>query len=73
MKLLFEYIARIIMVLVFFSLGTFMVIAQELEREYVPFVEEGKVWYCRHAHYNIDEYFPKRLKKVAEFLVISSG
>ena len=44
--------ARIIVALVFCCLGTLKVIAQEGEREYVPFVEEGKVWYCGHAHYD---------------------
>ena len=55
---LYKFDMRNIMVLVFCSLGMPNVIAQE-EREYVPFVEEGKVWYCGHAHSN-DDYFPKR-------------
>lgn len=54
----YKFDMRNIMVLVFCSLGMPNVIAQE-EREYVPFVEEGKVWYCGHAHSN-DDYFPKR-------------
>ena len=39
---------RIMMVFVLFSLGIYNSMAQE-EREYVPFVEEGKVWYCSYS------------------------
>jgi hypothetical protein len=34
--------------------------AQEGEREYVPFVEEGKVWYCGYWHPN--DAFPSSLE-----------
>ena len=49
---------RAIMALIFCSQGLSMAIAQEEEREYVPFVEEGKVWYCGHAH-SKDDHFPR--------------
>ena len=46
---IFGCCTRIMMVLVIFCLGISKTIAQE-EREYVPFVEEGKVWYCGYEH-----------------------
>ena len=56
---IFQSASRIIAALVFCSLGISKALAQEGEREYVPFVEEGKVWYCGHAH-SVDDSFPKR-------------
>ncbi len=47
---LFGCDARIMMVFVLFCLGISKTMAQE-EREYVPFVEEGKVWYCCSKSY----------------------
>ena len=38
-----------LLTIIFCSLGISNAIAQE-EREYVPFVEEGKVWYCGYEH-----------------------
>ena len=38
------------MLFVFCSLGFSNALAQE-EREYVPFVEEGKVWYCSYSSF----------------------
>ena len=55
----FRFDVRIFVALVFYSFGISKATAQEEEREYVPFVEEGKVWYCAHAHYN-DEHFSRR-------------
>lgn len=40
---LFGFVARVIAALIFCSLGSQKANAQEGEREYVPFVEEGKV------------------------------
>lgn len=40
---IFQSSSRIIAALVFCSLGISKALAQEGEREYVPFVEEGKV------------------------------
>ena len=45
------------MALVFCCLGISKAVAQEGNREYVPFVEEGKVWYCGYSH--ADETFPR--------------
>ena len=48
----FEFLrcgARVIVALAFCSLGISKAAAQE-GREYVPFVEEGKVWYCAFDH-----------------------
>lgn len=42
--------ARIMMLFVFCSLGISNALAQE-EREYLPFVEEGKVWYCSYSSF----------------------
>lgn len=47
---LFRFDMRTIAVLVLCSLGILKVIAQEEKREYVPFVEEGKTWYCGYYH-----------------------
>ncbi len=41
---------RCLVTLVCCSLGTLRGMAQEEGREYVPFVEEGKVWYCGYWH-----------------------
>lgn len=54
---LFRYGKRIAMALVFCCLGISKAVAQEGNREYVPFVEEGKVWYCGYSH--ADETFPR--------------
>ena len=39
---------RVIVILAFCSLSISKAMAQK-EREYVPFVEEGKVWYCSYG------------------------
>lgn len=49
---------RIIMALVFCCTGISKAIAQEENREYVPFVEEGKVWYC-NTHSFIGKITPE--------------
>ena len=54
---LVEYSTRIAIALIFCCLGISKAIAQEGEREYVPFVEEGKVWYCGYSH--ADETYPR--------------
>ena len=41
--------ALAIAVLAIFSLGVTKTLAQEWYTEYVPFVEEGKVWYCGYG------------------------
>ena len=51
---LFACGARVIMALVFYCLGMSKVMAQE-ECGYVPFVEEGKVWYCGYEHIDPDK------------------
>lgn len=43
------YSTRVLVSFALFCIGTSKAIAQE-EREYVPFVEEGKVWYCGYEH-----------------------
>ena len=53
----FRCSAHIIVVMMLSSLGTSNVMAQEERSEYVPFVEEGKVWYCGYWHPNGS--FPK--------------
>ena len=55
---LFGFFVHVIFALVL-CMGTLKANAQEGEREYVPFVEEGKVWYCGYAH-SEDDIFPKR-------------
>ena len=42
----FRFGVHILSVLIIISLGMGKAMAQEGEREYVPFVEEGKAWYC---------------------------
>ena len=54
------YSTRVLVSFALFCIGTSKAIAQE-EREYVPFVEEGKVWYCGHTH-SMDEHFPHSLE-----------
>ena len=53
---LFGFAACIIVAFVFCGLGTSKAMAQE-NREYVPFVEEGKIWYCGYDH-DIEDHFP---------------
>ena len=48
---LFGFAACIIVAFVFCGLGTSKAMAQE-NREYVPFVEEGKTWYCYYPYLN---------------------
>lgn len=40
------------------SLGITKSMAQEWDHEYVPFVEEGKVWYCGYDHWEDSEPQP---------------
>ena len=47
---LFRFSVRIIVAFILSGLGTSNVMAQEERSEYVPFVEEGKVWYCGYTH-----------------------
>ena len=47
--LLQRRVALAIAVLAALSLGATRVLAQEWYTEYVPFVEEGKVWYCGYG------------------------
>ena len=58
-----RFFTRIFLTSVFCILGTLNSVAQEVEREYVPFVEEGKVWYCGHTHSMYEyEHFPHSLE-----------
>ena len=41
-----ETVLRNSAILLFFILGCMNIMAQEVDEEYVPFVEEGKVWNC---------------------------
>lgn len=54
---MFRYGKRIAIVLIFCCPGISKAVAQEGDREYVRFVEEGKVWYCAFSH--PDETFPR--------------
>lgn len=47
---LFGWGARSIVALALCGLGISNVNAQEERSDYVPFVEEGKVWYCGYNH-----------------------
>ena len=51
---LFECSARVIFTLALCSLGTLNSMAQEERSEYVPFVEEGKAWYCSRGGHLYD-------------------
>ena len=53
----FRCSACIIVALILSGLGTTNVMAQEGRSEYVPFVEEGKAWYCGYFH-SYDNIFP---------------
>ena len=53
---LFGCSVRFIVVFVLCSLGISKASAQRDEKEYVPFVEEGKSWYCGYGH--PEESFP---------------
>ena len=46
---LFGFAACIIVAFALCGLGTSKAMAQE-RREYVPFVEEGKTWYCHYPY-----------------------
>ena len=54
---LFRFSVRIIVAFILSGLGTSNVMAQEERSEYVPFVEEGKAWYCGYFH-SYDNIFP---------------
>ena len=53
---------RFIALLVLFCFGIPNTFAQEGGREYVPFVEEGKVWYCGYWHPH--EVFPSTFEDI---------
>ena len=48
---LFGFAAHVILAMAVFGIGTSKAMAQE-KREYVPFVEEGKTWYCYYPYLN---------------------
>ena len=41
-----ETVLRNSAILLFFILGCMNIMAQEVDDEYIPFVEDGKVWNC---------------------------
>lgn len=45
-KTIGKTVSRNIAVLIYFFLGSMNIMAQEVDDEYIPFVEEGKVWNC---------------------------
>ena len=46
---LFKFCTNIVIGLALFGISTSNTMAQEVRSEYVPFVEEGKAWYCTHT------------------------
>lgn len=50
------FVICVIVALLLYGLGTPQAVAQDGSREYIPFVEESKVWYCGYWH--PDESFP---------------
>jgi len=46
-----QFVMRTMAVLTILSWGNMKAIAQEWDHEYVPFVEEGKVWNCNNTDY----------------------